>query len=73
MFVTENIQSNNNITLTNVFVGLLVDGEYRNNPAAQAAGAYPSQCNSTNGQNPPVGKNRRNFGTNNAILRAFEI
>ena len=28
-----------------------------NNPAAQAAGADPSQCNSTSRQNPPIQQN----------------
>ena len=32
-----------------------------NKPAAQAAGADPSRCNSTNSQNPPFQQNRCNF------------
>jgi hypothetical protein len=32
-----------------------------NKPAAQAAGADPSQYSSTNGQNPSIQQNRRNF------------
>ena len=44
-----------------------------NKPAAQAAGADPSQCNSTNKQNPPIQQNRRNFWTSNAIWMPFKI
>ena len=32
-----------------------------NKPAAQAAGADPSQCNSASRQNPPIQQNHRNF------------
>ena len=34
-----------------------------NKPAAQAAGADPSRWSSTNGKNPPIQQNRRNFLT----------
>ena len=32
-----------------------------NKPAAKAAGADPSRCNSTSRQSPPIQQNRRNF------------
>ena len=46
---------------------------YGNKPAAQAAGADPSQWSSTIRQNPPVQQNLRNFWTNTEILMAFKI
>ena len=46
---------------------------HKNNPAAQAAGADPSQCNQTNRQNPPIQQNFCNFWTSNAILMSFKI
>ena len=46
---------------------------YQNNPAAQAAGADPSRCNSTSRQNPPIQQKRRNFWTDTAILMPFRI
>ena len=44
-----------------------------NKPAAQAAGADPSRWSSTDGQNPPIQQNRRNFWTSNAIWMHFGI
>ena len=43
----------------------------KNKPAAQAAGADPSLWSSTNGQNPPIQQNRRNFWTSIAIWMPF--
>ena len=45
----------------------------KNKPAAQAAVADPSQCNSTNRQNPLIQQNFHNFGTSNAIWMPFKI
>ena len=47
--------------------------ELKNKPAAQAAGADPSWWSSTNGQNPPIQQNCRNFWTSNAIWMPFGI
>jgi hypothetical protein len=44
-----------------------------NKPAAQAAGANPSQCNSTVAQNPPLQQNCCNFLTNVSIFISFKI
>ena len=44
-----------------------------NNPAAQAAGADPSQFNFTNSQNPPLQQNCHNTWPNNAIVIPFGI
>ena len=42
--------------------GMIVLVEYyQNKTAAQAAGADPFRCNSTNRQNPPIQQNRHNF------------
>ena len=41
-------------------------------PAAQAAGADPSQCKSTRRQNPPIQQNGYNFWTDTAILMPFK-
>ena len=46
---------------------------YENKPAAQAADADPSRCNSTNRQNPHSKQNCRNSGTSNAIWMPFKI
>ena len=42
-------------------------------PAGQAAGADPSQCNSTKRQNLLGKKKCRNFGTKDVILTPFDI
>ena len=42
-----------------------------NKPAAQAAGADPSRCNSTSRQNSPNQQNLRTFSTNTVILMPF--
>ena len=48
--------------------------EYKQNkPAAQAAGADPFRCNSTNRQNPPIQQNGHIFWTSNAIWKPLKI
>ena len=49
------------------------DNAIKNKPAAQAAGADPSQCNSTNRQNSPLQLNCCNFLINNEIFMSFDI
>ena len=46
---------------------------YQNKPAAQAAGADPFRCNSTNRHIPTNKQNRHNFWTSNAIWMPFKI
>ena len=45
----------------------LKENLHLNKHAAQAAGADPSKCNSTNRQNPPLQHNHHNSRTSNAI------
>ena len=47
--------------------------QYSNKPAVQAAGTDPSQWSSTNGQNPLIQQNQRNFWTSNALWMIFGI
>ena len=52
---------------------IFVSRKYFYKPTAQAAGADPSRCNSTNRQNPPIQQNRHNSLTSNAISMPFKI
>ena len=54
--------------------GFLISAKYLfNKPAAQAAGADPFRCISTNRQILPIQQNRHNFWISNAIFMPFEI
>ena len=44
-----------------------------NKPAAQAASANHSQCNSTDRQKPLIQENRHNFWTNYVIVMFYKI
>ena len=48
-------------------------GPSTNKPAAQAAGADPSLCKSTNRQNPAIQQNDRYFWTSRAHFMSFWI
>ena len=74
MFIEHDLQLNlalRSCTQDMVFTLNLDSIEYK--PAALAAGADPSQSNSTNRQNPPFQQNRRNSWTTSAIVMPFEI
>ena len=52
---------------THKLLYVLKENFHLNKHAAQAAGADPSKCNSTNRQNPPLQHNHHNSRTSNAI------
>ena len=55
-----------------ILVPLVVE-YYQNKPVAQATGADPIRCNSTNKQNAPINQNHHNFWTSYAIWMPFKI